>query len=197
MGLNLMDIDMLKEVSNIGTGNASTSLSSMLNKRVSMQVPVVKTPEFKNLASHMGSAEGLDGADSLIAGLLVTITGDVDGMIMYLMSEKSACNLSKLLLHHKKRGFSEFSEMDASMITEIGNILISSYLTALSQLMNYKIKQSVPALALDMANAILSIPATEFSTVSDRVLFIESEFGLAEASKTDISGCFMFIPSAT
>ena len=123
MGLNfnIMDIDMLKEVANIGTGNATTSLSSLINQKVKMEVPAVKMPEFKHLADHIG------GADSIIAAILVNVSGDIDGIMMYLMQEASACALSNKLLGQNKKSFSEFSEMDYSMLTEIGNILTSSY----------------------------------------------------------------------
>lgn len=186
--LNLMDIDMLKEVANIGTGNAATSLSNLINQRISMNVPTVKMPEFKHLADIIG------GADALIAGLLVGISGDVDGIMMYLMTEKSACTLSKEIMGRAKNSFSEFDEIDYSMLTEIGNILTSSYLTALSQLMNYKINQSVPSLSVDMAGAILSVPAIEFGRVADRVLFIESTFAPSSDTVKDLTGFFMLIP---
>ncbi len=186
--LNLMDIDMLKEVANIGTGNAATSLSNLVNQRISMTVPTVKMPEFKHLADIIG------GADALIAGLLVGISGDVDGIMMYLMTEKSACTLAKEIMNRDKNNFSEFDEIDYSMLTEIGNILTSSYLTALSQLMNYKINQSVPSLSVDMAGAILSVPAIEFGRVADRVLFIESTFKQSSNDSEDLSGFFMLIP---
>lgn len=186
--LDLMDIDMLKEVANIGTGNAATSLSSLINKRISMEVPTVKMPEFNNIADIIG------GSEALICGLLVGVSGDVNGMMMYLMTEESACKLAKEITGNEKKNFSEFEEIDYSMLTEIGNILTSSYLTALSQLMDYKINQSVPSLSIDMAGAILSVPAIEFGRIADRVLFIESTF--KEISDTDgpLSGFFMLIP---
>ncbi len=186
--LNLMDIDMLKEVANIGTGNAATSLSNLVNQRISMSVPTVKMPEFKHLADIIG------GADALISGLLVGISGDIDGIMMYLMTEESACTLAKEIMGRDKNSFSEFDEIDYSMLTEIGNILTSSYLTALSQLMNYKINQSVPSLSVDMAGAILSVPAIEFGRVADRVLFIESTFSQTSGDSKSLTGFFMLIP---
>lgn len=188
--LSLMDIDMLKEVANIGTGNAATSLSSLVNQRITMSVPTVKMLEFKNVADIVG------GADKLISGLLVKVSGDVDGMMMYLMTEESACALVQEIMCRHKNSFSEFDEIDYSMLTEIGNILTSSYLTALSQLMNYKLNQSIPYLSVDMAAAVLSVPAIEFARVADKFLFIESKFSQVESSKVikDLSGYFMLIP---
>lgn len=186
---NLMDIDMLKEVANIGTGNAATSLSKLINQKVRMNVPTVKMPEFKNLADHIG------GADSIIAATLVHISGDIEGIMMYLMKEDAACVLANRLMKTNKSKFSQFTEIEYSMITEIGNILTSSYLTALSQLMNYKINQSIPYLSVDMAQAVLSVPAIELGKVADKALFIESTFnqeGIEDSEK--LSGYFMLIP---
>lgn len=195
MGLdfNIMNIDMLKEVANIGTGNAATSLSNLINQKIKMGVPTVKMPEFKHLADHIG------GADNIIAAILVSVSGDVDGIMMYLMQEPSACALSNKFFGHNRKNFSEFTEMDYSMLTEIGNILTSSYLTSLSQLMGYTINQSIPYLSVDMAQAILSVPAIELGKVADKALFIESAFQqvLEEGAVSDeeeISGFFMLVP---
>lgn len=191
MGLdfNIMNIDMLKEVANIGTGNAATSLSSLINQRITMGVPSAKMPEFKNLADHIG------GAESIIAGILINITGDVNGIMMYLMQEKSACALANRFFNQNKKSFADFEEMDYSMLTEIGNILTSSYLTALSQLMDYEIHQSLPYLSVDMAQAILSVPAIELGKVADKALFIESAFKqVSDEASEELSGYFMLIP---
>lgn len=189
LDFNIMNIDMLKEVANIGTGNAATSLSNLINQKITMGVPSVKMPEFKHLADHIG------GADSIIAGILVHVTGDVSGIMMYLMKEESACALSNKFFNQNKKSFSDFEEMDYSMLTEVGNILTSSYLTALSQLMNFEIHQSLPYLAVDMAQAILSVPAIELGKVADKALFIESAFNeVLEEDTEELSGYFMLIP---
>lgn len=195
MGLNfnIMDIDMLKEVANIGTGNAATSLSNLINQKIKMGVPSVKMPEFKHLADYIG------GADAIIAAILVNVSGDVDGIMMYLMQESSACALSNKFFGSNKKNFSEFTEMDYSMLTEIGNILTSSYLTSLTQLMNYTINQSIPYLCVDMAQAVLSVPAIELGKIADKALFIESAFQQVSddnqhLNEEEISGYFMLIP---
>lgn len=181
---NLLDVDILKEIANIGAGNAATSLANLVNKKIDMTVPEVKIPEFKELP------EILNGAESLIAGILVNISGDINGIMMYLMDEDAACTLVNILINRNKKSFSEFEDLDLSTITEVGNILTSSYLTALSTLMNIKIKQSIPYLSVDMAGAILSVPAIEFGKIGDNVLLIKSTFNESE----HLSGYFILIP---
>jgi chemotaxis protein CheC len=81
--------------------------------------------------------------------------------------------------------------MEASTIQEIGNIMISSYLGSMTGMLNINMRPSVPYMSIDMANAILSVPAIEFGKVADRALFIESKFSV---DAVDIKGCFIFIP---
>jgi chemotaxis protein CheC len=84
-----------------------------------------------------------------------------------------------------------FNEMEASIIQEIGNIMVSAYLGSISTMLNVKMRPSIPYMSIDMANAILSVPAIEFGKVADRALFIESKFSI---DSVDIGGCFIFIP---
>lgn len=184
LGFNLLDTDILREIANIGAGNAATSLANILDKRIDMTVPEVDIPEFKELA------DTLSGAESLVAGLLVYISGDIDGMMLYVTPESSACSLINDLMGKNRKNFSEFDDIDISALTEIGNILTSSYLTALSKLMNFTIKQSIPYMSIDMAGAILSVPAIEFGKVGDTVLLIKSTFNKNE----NLSGYFVLIP---
>lgn len=184
MGFNLLDADILREIANIGSGNAATSLSQLINKKITMTVPRVTMPEFKNLANC------LYGAEALVAALLVYISGDIDGMMMYIMDESSSCMLVKYLMGRIKNSIFEFDDMDISALTEIGNILTSSYLTALSGLMNFKIEKSIPYMSFDMAGAVLSVPAIEFGKVGDKVLLIESTFNDPE----NLNGYFLLIP---
>ena len=86
----------------------------------------------------------------------------------------------------------EFSEMDLSALQEIGNIIAGSYLSAISAFTNMTISASVPYLSIDMAGAILSVPAIEFSKISDKALLIETEFGDKD---TIINGYFILIPT--
>jgi len=84
-----------------------------------------------------------------------------------------------------------FDEIEISALKEIGNILTGSYLSAISMLTNLKITYSIPEIAIDMAGAILSVPAIEFAKLGDTVLYIETEF--SEGDKK-VFGDFFLIP---
>ena len=183
--MNAMHFDVLKEIANIGAGNATTSLSKMLNSKVDMKVPCIQFMEFQELA------EGIGGAENLVVGILLTLDTGIEGMMMFILESGSAEQIVNLLMG-KSGKLDEFSEMDLSALQEIGNIIAGSYLSAISAFTNMTISASVPYLSIDMAGAILSVPAIEFSKISDKALLIETEFGDKD---TIINGYFILIPT--
>ena len=183
--LNALHFDVLKEIANIGAGNATTALSKMLNAKVDMKVPCIQFMEFKELA------EGIGGAENLVVGILLTLDIGIDGMMMFVLERDSAEQIVNLLMG-KSGKLDEFTEMDLSALQEIGNIIAGSYLSAISAFTNMTISASVPYLSIDMAGAILSVPAIEFSKISDKALLIETEFGDKD---TIINGYFILIPT--
>lgn len=183
--MNALHFDVLKEIANIGAGNATTALSKMLNSKVDMKVPCIQFMEFKELA------EGIGGAENLVVGILLTLDTGIEGMMMFVLESESAEQIVNLLMG-KSGSLHEFSEMDLSALQEIGNIIAGSYLSAISAFTNMTITASVPYLSIDMAGAILSVPAIEFSKISDKALLIETEFGDKD---TIINGYFILIPT--
>lgn len=181
------EFDVLKEISNIGAGNATTAISTMMNLKVNMAVPVIKFLEFKELAEIIG------GAENQVVGILLALMNDIDGMMMFIMDEKSAKSVVANILHKEESAaFEEFNEMDLSVLQELGNIIAGSYLSAISSLTGLSISPSVPSLAIDMAGAILSVPAIEYGKVCDKALLIQSEFGDEELQ---VDGYFILIPT--
>jgi chemotaxis protein CheC len=179
-----MHFDVLREIGNIGSGNAVTSLSKMLDKRVAMKVPRVTLEDFKNISNFIG------GPENIIIGILVSLSGDINGIMMFLVEKKSAHKYVEILFS-KPSESDDFSEMELSALQEVGNIMSSAYLGSLANMTNKTIRPSVPHISIDMAGAILSVPAIEFGKVSDKVLLIESVF---EAEEKDISGFFVLVP---
>lgn len=183
--LNNLQMDVLKEIGNIGAGNAVTSLAKMINKKVDMAVPKVKIMGFDKVSQILG------GEEMLVVGILLSVTGDLTGNMMFILDNFAARQLVNILLGNSDSTSLEFNEMELSALKEIGNILTASYLSALAGLTNLKIMPSVPELAIDMAGAILSVPAIEFGKVGDSVLYIETEFS---EGITKVFGDFLLIP---
>lgn len=185
--MDMVQFDVLKELGNIGAGNAATALAKLINAKIDMKVPKVELLGFSEIANVMGSEE------TIMVGILLMLEGDINGMMMFLLEVESARNLvTKLMGMDTSSGKDshEFDDIQLSALNEIGNIITGAYLSALSDLTKLKIISSVPSLQIDMAAAILSIPAIEFSKIGDKVLLIETRFD----DETAIDGYFVLIP---
>ena len=176
--------DVLKELGNIGAGNAMTALSQMLNCKVDMKVPQVELLEFKDVGAAMG------GEEQIMCGVFLGVEGDVTGSMLFLVEQKSAKSLINKVMMGMGDPGEEFTEMELSAMQEVGNIITGAYLNSLSTLTNLKIFPSPPALTVDMAGAILSVPAIEFGIFGDQILMIQSKF----FDEVQIDGYFILVP---
>ena len=167
--LNEMQIDMLREIGNIGAGNAATALATILDEKVDMSVPSVRITGFDEAVENLG------GAESLTVAVLVNFGGDANGMIMFLLNVEDAKSIMDILVGEDD-GEEGLSEMKISGIKEIGNILASSYVNAISALTGLTIEVSVPYVAIDMVGALMSVPIIEFGAIGDKLMFIEENF---------------------
>ncbi|HKM35845.1 MAG TPA: chemotaxis protein CheC [Lachnospiraceae bacterium] len=177
--------DVLREIGNIGAGNAMTALSQMLQCKVDMHVPQVRLLEFKDIGTLIG------GEEQLMVGVYLAVEGDITGSIMFLVKQEGAKYLvNKLMMGMGTSDGLELNEMELSAMKEVSNIITGAYLNSLSTLTNLRIYPSPPELAMDMAGAILSVPAIEFGTMGDNILLIQSQF----YDDVEIDGYFILIP---
>jgi len=164
-----LELDALKEISNIGAGHAATALSLMLSRKIGIKVPQVRIIPFDEVAETLG------GYEILSVGILMRILGQIDGTILLLMSQEMAKALTSFVLK-KDTSSKDFSNMEKSALTEIGNILASSYVAALADFTKLNMKISVPAFAHDMAGAILSVPLSLYGFIGDTALLMDTKF---------------------
>jgi len=186
--LNEIQLDALREVGNIGAGNAATALSNVVGKRVKMEVPLVKILPLKDVPEWLG------GPEKEVLGVYLTMSGAATGHILFVMSIDDALKIMHILLGDLTPSREQVLEMDEiarSAMEEIGNILSSSYLSALADFTGLRLNHSVPSLAIDMAGAIVDVILIEISKSGDYALLIETEF-LEEENR--IKGYFMLIP---
>lgn len=194
--LDTVQYDVLKEIGNIGAGNATTALAQLLNCKVDMKVPKVNLMGFQELASSLG------GEEKIMSGIFLSLSEDIQGMMLFVLDIPSARKLLNLLMEtmgapqipdgeeFDGTRMPQFDEMHMSALNEIGNIITGAYLSALSNLTHLSIQASVPHLQIDMAGAILSLPAIEFGKIGDKVLYIETTF----TEESDINGYFILVP---
>ncbi|WP_217595939.1 chemotaxis protein CheC [Cohnella sp. GbtcB17] len=178
-------MDVLREVGNIGAGHAATALSRLLDRPVDMAVPKVSFIPFEDIADRVG------GGEEVVVAIFLRVEGEAPGNMFFLMSQNQARALLQGLLHFELSEGPEYSEMELSALSEIGNILAGSYLSSLADLTGLPLSPTVPAIAVDMAGAILSYGLVQFGTMGDEALLIDTTF-LEDDRRAE--GHFFFIP---
>jgi len=187
--LSTLELDVLKEIGNIGAGNAATSMSQLINKKVDMQVPSVKIVAFDEVMNIIG------GPDELIVTIMFHIEGDTPGTVYFILSKNEAEQLIKRMMPDKSVKDINILEPNSfiiSLLQETGNILTGSYLTALSDFLKLDMQPSIPHFACDMAGAILSVGLVEISQVTDYAIIIDTKIN--DNNMTEgINGQFFFM----
>ena len=181
-------LNVFREISNIGSGNASTSLAQMLNEIVDIGIPNSDLREFSDITNSYSSPE------ELVVGTVLQISGDLEGFIMVIMDVDSTLTLLSRLLGRKiecdKENYEELYK-ELNSVGEIFNILCGTYLTAMSDMTGLTIDQSIPYFSVDMVMAIMNLPASLYGGESDSILCIETEFFTLDR---EIEGKYYFIP---
>ncbi|MFD1952653.1 chemotaxis protein CheC [Paenibacillus thailandensis] len=178
------EFDVLREVGNIGAGNAATALSRLLNKPVDMAVPRASLLPFEEIADFVG------GPEQIVLAIFLRVEGDAPGNLFFIVDEQSARRILRQLLSMETSD-AVFSELELSALCEIGNILAGSYLSSLADLTRLSMMPSVPSITMDMAGAILSHGVMMYGEMGDSALLIETTF--LEGNEV-LDGHFFFIP---
>ncbi|MXP78877.1 chemotaxis protein CheC [Lachnospiraceae bacterium WCA-9-b2] len=168
--MNELEIDILKEIGSIGGGNAATALSSMMNAKVNMSLPKVEILDFNEALVNVGDPE------EVVAAILVEMSGELGGIMLFILTKEFSDEILLRMLGKTKEDFFELEEIDSSVLMEIGNIVISSYITAMASLVNMSVELSVPQLAVNMLGGIMSVPIAMMGQHSDRIMMITGKF---------------------
>jgi len=182
-------LDVFKEIGNIGAGHAASALAGLLDRRISMSVPEASVLPFGDIV------EVLDGPETLVTGVLIDVSGDLNGYILLLLGMEDTMAMVSQALQSPPRDTTDpdftLTEMEKDTILEIGNILVGSFLSAISSFSGLGAIPAVPQLAVDMLGAILSIAMIEYGMIGDSVLFLKTQFNDLAG---DINGHFFLIP---
>ena len=168
--LTSLEIDTLREIGSIGTGNAATALSQMLGKEVRITMPEVR------IMGYNEAIEWIGGPEAVTAGVLVKMSGDVGGIMLSVQKLELINFILETMLDQGIQGYEELQELQQSALIEVGNIMISAFVTALSGLAGININLTVPAFAVDMQGAILTVPMAEYGGMSDYLMTIGGNF---------------------
>lgn len=168
--LTSLEIDTLREIGSIGTGNAATALSQMLGKEVRITMPEVR------IMGYNEAIEWIGGPEAVTAGVLVKMSGDVGGIMLSVQKLELVQFILKTMLSQDIQSYEELAELEQSALIEIGNIMISAFVTALSGLAGININLTVPAFTVDMQGAILAVPMAEYGGMTDYLMTIGGNF---------------------
>lgn len=191
-GLSDFHMDALREISNIGLGNAITSLAQLVNRRINMDVPLATFMPFEKTVSLVG------GDEELVSCVSVRLSGEVPGLVLFIFSSQSTLKLVDMLMGLEPGTTTELDEMGESAVMEVGNVLTGSFIGAIYSMTSLQIQSAVPMFAHDMLGAILTSLMVASGRIEDQVLVIETRL-FQERSESSISGHFFMVtePGAT
>lgn len=185
--LQAIELDALREVANIGAGHAATALSQMINRKIMISVPEVNVTPLEAVPGLLGDP------DDVVVAILMQMMGDLTGRTLLVFPRADAGTLCDLLLGRKLGETTAFGEMEESGMKEVGNILSSAYLTALSDFMGMMLVPSVPSLVEDYSSAVLTTTYLAFGSDRDYVLCVETRLTFEDRNE-HIQAHFLLLP---
>jgi len=165
MDFTPVQMDALRELANIGAAHSATTLSQMLNSQIEMSVPEINVVDISKVNDFL--------SDEITTMVVFELQGDIPhgGFLILHFPRDSAMRTANIMLASPETGNAP-SEMNQSAILEVGNIMISSFLSAASDLLGFMMLPSPPALVVDMAHAAIeSLIAQMIVEVDDVILF--------------------------
>ena len=168
--LKLQELDVMREISSIGTSHAATALSKLLQKEIRISIPTVSILGYNEALSRIGNAE------EIVAATLVKMDKDVEGLMLFLFDMNFAGTVLKTLLGQEFTSFEEMDHLAYSALEEVGNIIICSYINAFSKLVDVDIALSVPSSTVNMLGGILTVPIAEYGHETDKLMYFNADF---------------------
>ena len=168
--LGSLELDTLKEIGSIGAGNAATALSDLVGKQIWIKEPEVR------IMGYNETIEWIGGPEEITAGVLVKLGGQINGIMLAVQQLDFVNLILESMLGQGVEDYFGLHEMETSALIEVGNILISTFINALSSLADVNIQLTVPAFTVDMQGAIMAVPMAVFGGQSDYLMTIGGQF---------------------
>lgn len=168
--LSSLELDTLREIGSMGTGNAATALSQLLGREIRITPPEVRIMEYNEAIDWIG------GPEVITAGVLVHMSGELNGIMLSVQQMEFVNLVLQRMVGRTVTDYTELTDLDRSALVEVGNIMISTFINALSSLAEITTHLTVPAFAVDMQGAILTVPMAEFGGQSDYIMTIGADF---------------------
>lgn len=165
--LGAMHLDVLREIGNIGSGNAATSLSSMLNTTVDIEVPTISLINYDNVSQYLG------GKDREVIGLALGLEADIDGVMLHVVQPQFASRIINAFYPKEISTLADINEMDLSAVKETSNITTAAYVNSLAALTNMFINITPPVDYLDTVENVLKLASNRFDSIGNQVIYID------------------------
>jgi chemotaxis protein CheC len=186
--LDMVQLDGLREVANIGAGHGATALSKLTGRGVTLEVPVVNIVRLEEVGDVLGDPA------QVVAAVMITVGGELTGRTVHIFDASAAVRLAAILLRRDVSAPPElFDAAECSAIEEVSSMIAGAYLNALSQLLGTSTLMSVPEFTVDMTGAILFTSYVNFGDVDDHVLYMDTRLGV-EGSDEPLRSRFLFLP---
>ena len=182
--LKALQLDALREVSNMGAGHAATALSQMTGQKIMISVPHLTISKLEDVPNQ------IEAREEPVAAVLMKMLGDLTGLTLLVFSQQTALQVAGLMM---RKPATTLGEIEQSALKEAGNILSAAYLNALSEFMGMILMPSPPTLVIDMSDAVLNETYLEVAQQSEYVFCVESEFELMESNER-LRGFFLLMP---
>lgn len=165
--INNMKLDAIKELINISSGNAATALAQMTSKKVDLDVPSVKYMDIMSIPQEIG------GLEELMTCVAVITEGDINGFLIFIIDKEAYLRLADVV----SGGMDIPAE---SVVAEVVNILNGSYLSALSEMLDFTIDVSPPETITSMMGSILSTFVSQLSVTTEDGILISSNLFIGD-----------------
>lgn len=167
--MNSLQLDVIREIGNIGAGNAATALSELLNCKVEMAIPGLKFLTFEEIYELLG------GKDTIMASIIFELGGDINGSILQVVQLPFAQKIISSFLGHELSDFQSITDMEKSALSEVANIMTGHYVKAMASFEDMVIKISVPKEEIGIPESILKKPVAHLAENGD-IMFVEEHF---------------------
>ncbi|MCR5672978.1 MAG: chemotaxis protein CheC [Lachnospiraceae bacterium] len=168
--LNELQLDVMREIGNIGAGNACTALSVLLGTTIDMSVPRVQLLGLESTTQLLG------GGDNVVIGLKIEITGDLQGMMLHVVERRFAERIINTFYAKEITNISSLDEMDSSVLNEMANITSGAYANSIATLTSLFVNIGTPNQIPGSVSDIMKLPLKDGVKENEQVLVVDEMF---------------------
>lgn len=156
------DLDTLTELGNIGAGNAATALSTMIDKKISIDVPTT------HLVSPDKIPDILKFYDMHTVAVIQQLAFDDDCVVLLVLPVEEANKLVRIIAEGQEE------DLNLELIDELGNIIIGNFLNAISDFTGVTLMSVPPIHVVDLFDAILDIFLAQVTLQNRNAILFEA-----------------------